>query len=74
MSRTNRTNWGLLLDGGYGQVLTDWSTGNLSTRQVTDVLSFTTAAGEFRNLVRTYGTDYARRNARKALRYRGVNV
>ena len=51
-----------------------WSVGEVSTRFVSQQLAFSEAAGEFRRLVRTHGTTYGRRLARKALNRRGVRV
>ena len=51
-----------------------WSTGDISTREVTSQFTNSPCSGEFRKLVRNHGTTYARRLARKALRRRNVNV
>jgi len=50
----------------------DFAFQSLSVNEVSEALASTEFAGEFRNLVRSQGTDYARRLARKALRYRGI--
>ena len=49
----------------------------MRTSETTDwnvLLAFTDASGQFRNLLRSNGAQYARRLARKALRYRGYDV
>ena len=59
MKTKDTTNWGLLLSTKKNQ------------RTMT-AFAFSDYAGEFRKLVRTNGTTYARRLTRKALRYRGI--
>lgn len=71
MNSRNSVNWDKLL---VDPVMVSWSTGNTSSREVTERFKDSMRAGEFRNLVRSRGTTEARRLARKALRYRGVNV
>lgn len=76
MNSGDSVKWDLLLgtNRSVTSVVRRWSVGNASTRQVSNALAGTEFAGEFRDLVRSRGTLYARRLARKALRYRGVNV
>lgn len=77
MKTANSVNWTNLIDESPQKVkttLTKWATESLSTRQVTQTLAHSNFSGEFRKLVRNNGTTYGRRLARKALRYRGVNV
>ena len=67
-----KINWTLLLECNkkVSFLIEDWSLNKTSTREVTRSLAFSEFAGEFRNLVRSHGTTYGRRLARKALRYR----
>jgi len=76
MRTTNSVDWNLLLetDNDVTNLLSGWSTREIATRDVVNRLAYTDFAGEFRRLVRNNGTTYARRLARKALRYRGVSV
>lgn len=76
MKTVESVNWGLLLetDKQTGKMFANWATGSLTTREVANRLAHSEFAGEFRRLVRNNGTTYARRLARKALRYRGFNV
>lgn len=68
-----KTNWNLLFSNDcVVDLLNDFAFQALSVNEVSEALANTEFAGEFRNLVRTQGTDYARRLARKALRYRGI--
>lgn len=69
------TNWNTLLSNQQKRnLIMKWSVGEVSTRFVSQQLAFSEAAGEFRRLVRTHGTTYGRRLARKALNRRGVRV
>lgn len=73
MKTKDTTNWGLLLSTKKNQrTMTAFGTGQLSTEAVRKAFAFSDYAGEFRKLVRTNGTTYARRLTRKALRYRGI--
>ena len=77
MKTVNTVNWTDLIDNSpqnVRTVLTKWAKESASTREVTEALAFSDFSGEFRKLVRNKGTTYGRRLARKALRYRGVNV
>lgn len=76
MRTANSVDWNLLLetDNDVQNLISNWSTGTIATRDVVNRLAFTDYSGEFRKLVRANGTTYARRLARKALRYRGVSV
>jgi len=75
MKKANSVDWQLLLnEDRVSNLISEWSTGKISTRKVTSELSYTSYAGEFRKLVRERGTLYGRSLARKALRYRGVSV
>ena len=76
MKTVNSVNWKLLLDGDrdVANLISQWSIENLTTRDVASRLAYTKFSGEFRKLVRANGTTYARRLARKALRYRGVTA
>ena len=49
-----------------------FATGSMSASAVTHAFAHSDYAGEFRKLLRVNGTLYARRLARKALRYRGI--
>lgn len=76
MRTSNSVDWNLLLenDNHVTNLITMWSTDRITTRDVASRLAYTEFSGEFRRLVRNNGTTYARRLARKALRYRGVTV
>jgi len=69
-----KTNWNLLLesDGTHNGLLYRWAFGRTSTRYITSKLVGTRLAGEFRRLVRTHGTMYAKRLARKAFNRRFI--
>ena len=71
--RTNETtDWNVLLSCDSSlQALVDFAFNDVSANATTEALAFTSAAGQFRSLLRTNGAQYARRLARKALRYRG---
>ena len=76
MKTSDSVNWGLLLetDRQTTKMFANWSVAKLTTREVASRLAHSEVAGEFRRLIRNNGTTYARRLARKALRYRGTNV
>ena len=76
MKTVESVNWSLLLetDKQTTKMFSNWATGGLTTREASNRLTHSEFAGEFRRLVRNNGTTYARRLARKALRYRGFNV
>lgn len=82
------TNWNLFLDPvntPVVNILTNkhidvranfirWAIGENSSASMSGFLKHTTAAGEFRSLLRTYGTDKARSLAMRALKRRNVCV
>ena len=73
MKDTTTTDWNLLLSNKCGvKTLNEFAIGDTSTTCVTTSFANTEKAGEFRKLVRTHGSVYARRLARKALRYRNL--
>jgi hypothetical protein len=73
MASTEKTNWNSLLSNKCAvKTMNSFATGSESTRAVTSKFANTPKAGEFRKLVRNYGTIYARSLTRKALRYRGL--
>jgi len=73
MTSAQKTDWNTLLGSKCAvKTLNGFATGCESTRSVTAKFANTNKAGEFRKLVRNYGTTYARSLARKALRYRGL--
>ena len=73
MKDTTTTDWNLLLSNKCGiKTINKFATGEVSTKGVTSCFANTEKAGEFRRLVRTHGSMYARRLARKALRYRNL--
>jgi|TARA_Y100000401_G_scaffold47310_1_gene36465 hypothetical protein len=73
MKTKETTDWGLLLSTRKNQrTMTKFATGALSASDTTRAFAHTDYAGEFRRLIRSNGTQYARRLARKALRYRGI--
>ena len=76
MKTIESVNWGLLLesDRQVSKMLANWSIESITTREVVSRLAHTEFSGEFRRLVRNNGTTYARRLARKALRYRGTKI
>ena len=72
-SLLQKTDWNTRLGSKCAvKTLNAFAVGDESTRGVTAKFTNTNKAGEFRKLVRTYGTTYARRLTRKALRYRGL--
>ena len=75
MRTSETTNWNVLLGCDQRlQALADFAFNDASASATTEALAFTDAAGQFRSLLRTNGAQYARRLARKALRYRGYDV
>lgn len=76
MKSVNSVDWHQLLESNRNvqRIIKRWSTGSMSTRDVSSRLANTDFSGEFRRLVRNNGTTYGRRLARKALRYRGVTI
>jgi hypothetical protein len=73
MKNSTTTDWDVLLSNKCAvQTLNKFASGAASTRGVATCFANTEKAGEFRKLVRTYGSTYARRLTRKALRYRGL--
>lgn len=72
MKSVNSINWDLLCE--TNGLIRDWATGSMSTSDLSRQLAHSSYAGEFRRLVRERGTTEGRKLARKALRYRGVNV
>lgn len=75
MKTASTTDWNALLASKCTtKTLRSFATGESSTRSVTEKFANSEQAGEFRKLVRENGTTYARRLARKALRYRGLLV
>ena len=73
MKNSTTTEWDVLLSSQCAiKTLNKFATGGESTKAVSTCFANTEKAGEFRKLVRTYGTTYARRLTRKALRYRGL--
>ena len=75
MRTSETTDWNVLLGcDNTLQAVADFAFNDVSASATTRALSFTDAAGEFRSLLRSNGTQYARRLARKALRYRGYDV
>lgn len=76
MKNVNSVDWHQLLESNRNvqRIIKNWSTGSMTTRDVSSQLANTDFSGEFRRLVRNNGTTYGRRLARKALRYRGVSI
>ena len=75
MKTASTTDWNALLASKCtANTMKSFATGEASTRSVTEKFANSEHAGEFRKLVRENGTTYARRLARKALRYRGMLV
>ena len=73
MKNSTPPDWNLLLSNKSSvTTLNKFATGAETTKGVTSCFTNTPKAGEFRKLVRTHGTTYARRLTRKALRYRGL--
>ena len=73
MKSSSTVNWDLLLSSRCGvKTLNRFAVGNISTKGVSTCFANTDKAAEFRKLVRTHGVTYARRLARKALRYRNL--
>ena len=73
MKSSTTTDWNLLLSNKCSvKTLNKFANGEESTKGVTSNFANSERAGEFRKLVRTHGSMYARRLTRKALRYRGL--
>ena len=73
MKNSTTTDWNLLLSNKCSvKTLNKFAKGEESTKSVTSCLANSEKAGEFRKLVRTHGSMYARSLTRKALRYRGL--
>lgn len=73
MKNSTTTDWNLLLSNKCSiKTLNKFANGEESTKNVTSCFANSEKAGEFRKLVRTHGSMYARRLTRKALRYRGL--
>ena len=73
MTSAPKTDWNTLLASKCAvKTLNEFASGSQSTRAVTAKFANTNKAGEFRKLVRSHGTTYARSLTRKALRYRGL--
>ncbi len=73
MKNSTSTDWNLLLSNKCSvKTLNQFAKGDETTKAVTSCFANTEKASEFRKLVRNHGTTYARRLARKALRYRGL--
>ena len=74
MKTVNSVDWATLLDSNssVARKICSWANENKTTREVSDELKGTGFGSAFRHLVRSNGTQYGRRLARKALKYRGV--
>ena len=73
MKNSATTDWDVLISSKCSvTTLNKFASGAESTRGGTSCFANTEKAGEFRKLVRTHGSTYARRLTRKALRYRGL--
>ena len=73
MKNATTTDWSLLLSNKCSvNTLNKFAVGDASTKGVVTCFANTNKAGEFRKLIRTYGSTYARRLTRKALRYRDL--
>jgi len=73
MKTKETTDWQVLFSNRSNRaIMKRFATGAYSTSAVTKAFAHTAYAGEFRKLIRNNGTTYARRLARKALRYRGL--
>jgi len=74
MKTINSVDWGTLLEESkeVRLIVRGWSEGVFTTRDAVGMLSNSRYAGAFRHLVRSNGSSYGRRLARKALKYRNV--
>ena len=73
MKTAETTDWGVLLSNKKAIAkMIRFAVGSETTKETAAAFSNTPRASEFRKLVRNTGTTYARRLARKALRYRGL--
>jgi|TARA_Y100001938_G_C7967486_1_gene367568 histidinol-phosphate/aromatic aminotransferase/cobyric acid decarboxylase-like protein len=73
MKTKETTDWSFLLSTARNRkVMKQFATGSISASAATQAFAHSDYAGEFRKLLRVNGTLYARRLARKALRYRGI--
>lgn len=68
-----KTDWATLLSSKCAvKKLNGFAIGQETAKSVTTCFANTPKASAFRKLIRSYGTTYARRLTRKALRYRGL--
>ncbi len=76
MRTRNSVDWTTLLETNrkVRSIIKNWSVGKVTTDHVESRLAYTNYAGIFRSLVRTNGTLYGRRLARKAISYRSAAV
>jgi len=72
MKTMHSVDWDLLLDSNSNirSTVTKWANGNISSRAVSEMVMGTQFSSAFRHLLRTHGTMYGRRLARKAINYR----
>ena len=69
----SNVDWDLLLANNRRvEAMINFAFNGTSANETAQNLAFTEAAGEFRDLVRSRGSQYARRLARKAVRRRDL--
>ena len=63
--------WNKVIDVAGENTVVEFAAGELPGNLLTELVSFTSASGEVRNLLRNRGVQEARRLARKAMTRRG---
>ena len=66
-SNVSGTNWSVIVDEVGLATVADFATGSISGREFTELVTFSEAAGQVRNLLRSKGVSKARALARKAV-------
>ena len=76
MKTKGNINWTLLLEGNkkVKSIVSQWSTGEMSTRTVAELLKWSEEGREMRRLVKDRGVVQSRNLARKAISYREALV
>jgi chitodextrinase len=76
MNSKNSVDWVSLLEASKTtrNVMERWSNEELTSDAAKTRLTSSASKAAFRNLMKSHGTMYGRRLARKALKYRGITV
>lgn len=69
-SNVSGTNWSLIVEEVGLATVADFANGAMSGRELTELVTFSEAAGQVRNLLRSKGVSKARALARKAVSIR----